>query len=62
MSQMFYYCEKLKSLDLISFNTSNVKNLFNIFGFCKSLESINLSSFNTKMLLICHKCFLIALI
>ena len=45
---MFNFCSSLKSIDLSSFNTSNVKNMKYMFCDCYSLESIDLSSFNTS--------------
>ena len=44
---MFYECFSLKSIDLSSFNTTNVNNMGNMFFECSSLKSIDLSSFNT---------------
>ena len=44
---MFWKCSSLKSIDLSSFNTTNVKDLTSMFFGCSSLNSINLSSFNT---------------
>ena len=38
----------LKTIDLSSFNTSNVINMSHMFCGCGNLESIDLSSFNTK--------------
>ena len=46
MSCMFFGCS-LKSLDLSSFNTINVKNMSWMFSGCLSLETLDLSSFNT---------------
>ena len=46
-SYMFYKCSSLKSIDLSSFNTSNVTDMGYMFSNCSSLESINLSSLNT---------------
>ena len=37
----------LESIDLSSFNTTNVNNMHYMFCQCSSLESIDLSSFNT---------------
>ena len=48
MSGMFYNCSSLISIDLSSFNTSNVKNMGGMFYKCSSLTSIDLSSFNTS--------------
>ena len=47
-SNMFYGCSSLKSIDLSSFNTSNVNNMSYMFRECSSLKSIDLSSFNTS--------------
>ena len=47
-SSMFRNCSSLKSIDLSSFNTSNVNNMRCMFDGCSSLQSIDLSSFNTS--------------
>ena len=47
-SYMYCKCSSLKSIDLSSFNTSNVKDIRGMFFGCSSLESIDLSSFNTS--------------
>ena len=47
MSQMFFNCESLKSLDLSSFNTEKVEGMGAMFIQCKSLTSLDLTSFNT---------------
>ena len=44
---MFYECSSLQSIDLSSFNTTNVKDMSLMFYKCSSLQLINLSSFNT---------------
>ena len=44
---MFYECYSLKSADLSSFNTINVKSMKFMFMNCLSLKSMDLSSFNT---------------
>ena len=44
---MFYGCFSLQSINLSSFNTTNVKNMSCLFYGCSSLQSIDLSSFNT---------------
>ena len=46
-SFMFYGCSSLESIDLSSFNTTNVMNMSALFDKCSSLESLDLSSFNT---------------
>ena len=48
MNNMFYYCTKLKTLDVSNFNTSNVTNMDDIFYFCNSLTTLNLSNFDTS--------------
>ena len=45
---MFKNCSSLTSLDLNSFNTSNVIVMSQIFCDCSSLTSLDLSSFNTS--------------
>ena len=45
---MFEGCSSLKSLDLSTFDTSNVGSFINLFANCSSLESLDLSSFNTS--------------
>ena len=47
MSNMFYCCERLTSLDLSSFNTANVTDMSNMFYGCEGLTSLDVSSFNT---------------
>ena len=47
-SCMFRECSSLKSIDLSSFNTSNVNDMSGMFYNCSSLKSIDLSSFNTS--------------
>ena len=47
-SFMFYECKSLESIDLSSFNASNVTNMSRMFYGCRSLKSIDLSSFNTS--------------
>ena len=48
MSQMFYGCESLTSLDLSHFNTEKVTEMNEMFYECTSLTSLDLSSFNTS--------------
>ena len=48
MSEMFFNCPILSSLDLSGFNTSNVTNMSSMFYHCSSLTSLNLSSFDTS--------------
>ncbi len=48
LSDLFFSCLSLESVDLSSFNTSKVKRMNNLFNGCSSLTSINLFSFNTS--------------
>ena len=48
MSDMFYNCTALTSLDLSSFDTNSVTNMGGLFSDCSSLTSIDLSTFNTE--------------
>ena len=48
MSYMFFYCEKLKNLNVSHFNTTNVETMFAMFADCQSLKSLDLSNFNTS--------------
>ena len=45
---MFYLCASLKSIDLSSFNSTNINDMNKMFSRCSSLSLINLSSFNTN--------------
>ena len=48
MSEMFYECQNLTSLDLSNFNTENVYDMSKMFSGCQNLTSLNLSNFNTE--------------
>jgi surface protein len=48
MSEMFRLCKKLKSLDLSTFDTSNVNDMNGMFSGCEELESLDLSNFDTS--------------
>ena len=50
MTSMFDSCTALESLDLSSFNTSNVKYMDGMFKNCKKLTSLNLTNFITPKL------------
>ena len=59
MSNMFYYCRSLTSLDVSKFDTSNVTNMYNMFNNCKYLTSLDLGGWNTSkvtnmMLMFCN--------
>ena len=47
MEYMFVKCGKLASLDLSSFDTSNVTNMSHMFKFCTTLTELDLSNFKT---------------
>jgi surface protein len=47
MSDMFYACSSLTSLDLRGLKTANVTDMHTMFLACSSLSSLNVSSFNT---------------
>ena len=48
MSDMFWGCQKLSSLDLSKFNTEKVESMMGMFFSCSALTSLDLSNFNTK--------------
>ena len=48
MSEMFYGCSGLTSLDLSHFNTQNVTKMGRMFFDCRGLTSLDLSHFNTQ--------------
>ena len=47
MSNMFYICSGLISLDVTHFNTENVKDMSNMFYGCSGLISLDVTHFNT---------------
>ena len=47
MSQMFFECH-VKTLDVSSFNTSKVTDMYGMFGGCINLTHLNASSFDTS--------------
>ena len=48
MTQMFSYCSGLTSIDLTSFNTSNVTNMSYMFEHCSKLTTIDLTPLDTS--------------
>ena len=48
MSNMFYFCHDLKTLDVSNFDTKNVTDMNGMFGRCSKLTILNLSSFDTQ--------------
>ena len=57
MYGMFYYCYKLRELDLSTFDTSNVTDMDTMFGECKELASLDVSNFNTASVTSMHYMF-----
>ena len=57
MTGMFQGCKSLTSINLSSFDTSNVKNMGSMFDKCHSLISLNLSNFDTSSLQSMEKMF-----
>ena len=45
---MFNGCQNLESINISSFDTSNVININKMFYLCKSLCDLNISHFNLK--------------
>ena len=48
---MFYFCSSLTSINLSSFDTSNVSQMQNMFEGCKNLEYINMKNFEKTRLI-----------
>ena len=48
LSEMFYVCQNITSLDLSDWNTSNVTKMYQVFGNCNSLTSLNLKGWDTS--------------
>ena len=46
---MFYFCSRLKKLNLSSFNTNKVTNMSDMFNYCKNLRELNLLIFKTYL-------------
>lgn len=54
---MFLGCSSLESLDLSSFDISNVTDMNNMFYGCTNLKDINLSNFNSEYITSIYKMF-----
>ncbi|MGN0230984.1 MAG: BspA family leucine-rich repeat surface protein, partial [Muribaculaceae bacterium] len=48
MSELFWWCHALTSLDLSSFDTSKVTDMSKMFYYCISLTSLDLTKFDTS--------------
>lgn len=47
MSDMFWGCSKLESIDVSGFNTTKVTDMSSMFGTCSSLKSLDVTNFKT---------------
>ena len=47
-SQLFSYCECIKSIKFKKFYRNNVTDMYGMFSKCSSLKELNLSNFNTN--------------
>lgn len=47
MSDMFWGCSKLESIDVSGFNTTKVTDMTSMFGTCSSLKSLDVTNFKT---------------
>ena len=56
-SYLFRNCLNIKSIDLSSFDSSEVNNMNYMFGKCFNLEEINLNNFNTEKVTNMSHCF-----
>ena len=48
LDRMFYFCEKLKSIDTSKWDTSNVTNMGYLFANCKALQYVDTSNWDTS--------------
>ena len=48
IDEMFYYCEKLKSIDLSNLYTPFLERMSDAFAYCNSLEFLELPNLNTS--------------
>ena len=48
LSELFYDCESIRTLDLSGWKTSNIKNMNRIFSGCFKLESLDVSGWDTS--------------
>ena len=49
MSNMFHGCSSLKSINLLNFNTQNVRDMQDIFARCSSLKKDNIISSDRRI-------------
>ena len=48
LSELFYDCESIRTLDLSGWKTSNIKNMNHMFCGCFKLESLDVSGWDTS--------------
>lgn len=48
MSEMFYACKALTTLDVSDWDTSNVTNMSDMFSYCSALTTLDVSNWNTS--------------
>ena len=58
MSNMFQHCSNLTTLDLSSFDTSNVTDMSVMFSDCSNLTTLDLSNFDTSNVTIMYGMFI----
>ena len=51
LSELFYDCESIRTLDLSGWKTSNIKNMNRIFSGCFKLESLDVSGWDTSSII-----------
>ena len=56
-SNMFCHCSKLESIDVSTWNMSNITSIYNIFFSCSALSTINVSNWNTSNCIDFTQCF-----
>ena len=57
LSELFYDCESIRTLDLSGWKTSNIKNMNRIFSGCFKLESLYLSGWDTSKITDMYRLF-----
>ena len=48
MSRMFFYCQRLNTLDVSNFNTAKVTDMSKMFYGCQMFNTLDVSKFNTE--------------
>ena len=61
MDHMFSFCDKLKKLNIINFNTSKVINMSHMFSGCWELIDLDLTNFEINKEIDIIICFLYAI-